>query len=99
MAGINAIQSIGTEQPMAQALRERASEFVGVAFFGPLLRQARQSFLREGCYFSNGPGQEAFEARLHEEFARRVGRASSFKLTDAIVNRLLRRTGGSTDGG
>lgn len=99
MSGIDPVNSQLTNRPQEALLRERVGELVGVAFFGKLLAQARQSFIREDSLFSAGPGQEALEARLHGEFARQVGKAAGGRLQEAIVGRLLRQTGGHANGG
>ncbi len=99
MSEINAVNTFSAKPSPEALLRQRVGEFVGVTFFGRMLAQARQSFVREGSYFSSGPGQEALEARLHEEFARQIGRSTTGGLHEAIVQRLLGRMGGQSDGG
>jgi hypothetical protein len=99
VSGIDPVNSqLRTQSPEA-LLRQRVGELIGVAFFSKLLAQARQSFVREDSLFSAGPGQEALEARLHEQFALQVGKAVGGRLQETIVRRLLRQTGGDTSGG
>ncbi len=70
------------------ALRQRVDEFVGLFFYGTLLKQVRDSPLTDSKYGFGGRGEQAFAAQLDMELAQRIGRASHNRLGDAICRRL-----------
>ncbi len=71
------------------ALREKAREFVGLAFFAPLLKQATNTPF-EGRYGHGGQGEKIFRGQLNQELAMRVGRSGKLKLDEAIYKRMSR---------
>jgi hypothetical protein len=74
----------------ADALRSKVSEFVGLTFFAPLLKQASDPVLK-GEYLHGGRGEQVFRGQLNEILALRIGQSSRLGITDAVVRRL---TGG-----
>jgi len=68
-------------------LREKIEEFVGVTFFGTLLKTMRTSHLR-GKYGHGGRGEQIFRAQLDMELAQRAGRGLRSSLTEAIYRQL-----------
>lgn len=73
---------IGAGQP---TLVEAANEFVNQAFYGPLLRELRES--QNNPYFDNGPGGKTFLRQLDMELVRRM----SGNKPSAIAESLLRQ--------
>jgi len=76
-------------------LRQRIDEFLGLFFYGTLLKQARTGRLTDSPYGFGGRGEEVFAAQLDQELAERIGRASHNDLGEAIYRRL----GGGVGGG
>ena len=94
MSALSAIQATttatGSAQQMRTRLRQTTDQVVGSVFYGTLLESMRASGLR-GKYGHGGRGEEVFAAQLDRMLAERAGRARSYSLTDAIVQRLDRQ--------
>ena len=71
-------------------LVQAANEFVNQAFYGPLLRELRES--QNNPYFDNGPGGKTFLRQLDMELVRRM----SGNKPSAIAESLLRQLGENT---
>ncbi len=71
-------------------LRAKIDEFVGIVFYGEMLKAMQNSSLK-GKYGHGGRGEEVFAGQLHQELAQRAGRARSFPLSDAIYKRFIRQ--------
>jgi len=77
--------------PLRRAmLRRTVDEFVGVTFFGEMLKIARNSSLK-GELGHGGWGEEVFGGQLDLELARRAGRGMRNRLSNAIYNRFAGR--------
>lgn len=74
-----------------EALRRHIDEWVGLTFFGTLLKQMRSAGLKGPLGHSSG--EEIFRGQLHFELARRAGRAMRFGLNEAIYRQLARGSG------
>jgi len=68
-------------------LRKNIDEFVGMAFYSPMLKMMRDSTIK-GQFGHGGRGEEVFQAQLDMELASRAGRASQSSLTEALYKRL-----------
>lgn len=71
-----------------EVLRGKINEFVGLFFYGTLLKQAREGRMTDSKYGFGGRGEKAFAAQLDLELAQRMGRASGNKLTEAIYDQI-----------
>jgi hypothetical protein len=78
----------GEAKARARRLRGKIDEFVGIAFYGELLKATRNSSL-QGEYGHGGRGEEVFAGQLHMELAQQAGRARRSPLTDAIYRKLI----------
>src|SRR5690606_19764029 len=70
-------------------LRQAVDEMVGVTFFAPMLKMARDSKLK-GTIGHGGRGEEMFGAQLDQELARRAGAGMKNSLSEALYNRLAK---------
>ena len=68
--------------------REAAAQWVGVAFFQPLLDQMQDDPLRTDL-FHGGYGERVWSQELNSILRERMAEASSFELADVIVDRLM----------
>ena len=84
---VPAIRARARPGPESPELRQKVDEFVGLAFFAPLLKQASETVL-QGRYGHGGHGERVFRGQLNEELALRVGRSGRLGLGDAIYRRL-----------
>jgi hypothetical protein len=84
---VPAIRARQQPQPESPELRQKVDEFVGLAFFTPLLQQASNTVL-QGKYGHGGQGERVFRGQLNEELALCVGRSGRLGLGDAIYRRL-----------
>ena len=82
-----------------EALRKRADEFVGMFFYGTLLKGVREHRLTNSKLGFGGRGEEAFGAQLDQELAQRAGKATHTGLTDAIVRQLAAKMPGQGETG
>lgn len=80
------------------ALRQKVDEFVGLTFYGTLMKMTRNSALK-GPYGHGGRGEEVFRAQLDQELAKRAGRASSSSLNEAVYRSLIRNGASGTTNG
>ena len=69
-----------------RTLRDLAVEFVGMAFFTPLLKQARNNPFRLE-QFHGGFAEDAFAGRLDSQLARRMARQDKTGLVETIIHR------------
>ena len=74
--------------PADRELKSRINEFVGLAFYGQLLKAMENSPLK-GEIGHGGRGEEVFAGQLHMELAQRAGKASASPLTEAIYRQLV----------
>ena len=81
----------GAADDHGRHLRTKIDEFIGIAFYGELLKAMRNSPLK-GEYGHGGRGEEVFAGQLHMELAQSAGRARSSPLTDAIYKELIEGT-------
>jgi Rod binding domain-containing protein len=70
-----------------EALEKAAQTFVGVTFFGQMLKQMRESPFKSDL-FEGGRGGAAFNQMYDGMLAERMGRGSGHKLVDAMVRRI-----------
>lgn len=84
-------QTLTSTGPNAETLRQRVDEFVGLFFYGTLLKSAREHPLSKSKVGFGGRGEEAFGAQLDQELAQRAGRARHDPLCEAIVRQLSGR--------
>ncbi len=69
--------------------REAAKQWVGIAFFQPLLEQMENDPLRTEL-FHGGYGEKVWSRELNSVLRERMAEASSFDLADVIVDRLMK---------
>lgn len=74
--------------PADRELKSRINEFVGLVFYGQLLKAMQNSSLK-GEIGHGGRGEEVFAGQLHLELAQRAGKASASPLTQAIYRQLV----------
>ena len=72
-----------------RGLRKSINEFVGLVFYGQLLKAMRNSPLKSDIGHG-GRGEDIFAGQLDIELSQQVGRASGSGLSDAIYRRLRR---------
>jgi hypothetical protein len=77
----------------ADPLRQRIDQFVGLFFYGTMLKQARTTHLTDSKLGTGGRGGEAFAAQLDQTLAERMGQASHTSLGDALYRELDRHPG------
>jgi hypothetical protein len=80
-------QSVEEAQQREKLLRQRADEFVGITFYGTLMKLMRNSSLK-GPYGHGGRGEEVFGGQLDMVLAQRMGEASRFDLGQAVYRQL-----------
>ncbi len=68
--------------------RDAAAQWVGVAFFQPLLDQMQNDPLRTDL-FHGGYGERVWSQELNTILRERMAEASSFELAEVIVDRLM----------
>ena len=83
---MNGIQATRTGPP--DALRQRIDEFVGLFFYGTMLKEVRQHRMTRSPYGFGGRAEEAFGAQLDMELAQRAGQATHNNLGQAIYRQL-----------
>lgn len=85
--------------PSGQELQARkaARTLVAQTFYGPMLKQMRDSPFKDEI-FSGGRGGEAFSSLLDQQLTARMGRGND-PLVNAIVKRAMQVAGGRSDGG
>ena len=86
----NGPASPGPSVAAGRKLRTKIDEFVGIVFYGELLKAMQNNPLK-GKYGHGGRGEEVFAGQLHQELAQRAGRARSSPLSDAIYKRYIRQ--------
>lgn len=93
---------VSDESKKHDQLTKAAQTFVGVTFFGQMLKQMRESPFKDET-FSGGRGGQAFQQMFDQQLAERMGRGSGRKLVDAMVNKIegkkaygVTRSAGST---
>ena len=86
--GPQAISSSGLTPAQDSALRGRIGEFVGVMFYGTMMKMMRNSVVK-GQYGHGGRGEEVFQAQLDFELARRMGQSQDNSLTEAVYRSLM----------
>lgn len=77
-------------------LRRRVDEFVGMTFYGTLLRTMRNSSMK-GPYGHGGRGEEIFTGQLDTILAQRMGQASGSSLNEAVYRSLSSRAKAGQD--
>ena len=77
----------------ADMLRGQVDEFVGLFFYGTMLKSAREHPLTKSKFGMGGRGENVFGSQLDQEFATQVGKSSHNSLSEAIVRQL---TGGKS---
>ncbi len=85
--------AVGAASPQCRRamLRQAVDEMVGVTFLGEMLKIARNSALK-GELGHGGRGEEIFAGQLDLELARRAGQGTRNSLSEAIYNRLIKRS-------
>ena len=71
-------------------LRTVVDEFVGLSFFGTLMRQFRQS-QDMNSPFHGGQGEKIFAAQLDAEFAQRIGQRFQSTLGETMYRQLSQK--------
>ncbi len=72
-------------------LKQRVNEFVGMFFYGTMLKQARNTRLTDTDVGYGGRGEEVFAAQLDQMLAERMGRRDDNNLTEAIYTQIRPR--------
>ena len=85
--GVTSVIAAGRPGTDFPHLREKVNEFVGLAFYLPLLNSAQTGSL-QGKYGHGGRGEEMFRSQLNLELARRAGQAGRLGVDEAIYRRL-----------
>jgi len=67
-------------------LRQKANEFVNMAFWGTLLREFRQA--GEPTILDGGPGRETFTQLLDMEIVKRISTRGETPLAEALLKQL-----------
>lgn len=88
-AGLAAASGPSAASLRDQLLRKSIEEFVGMAFYGPLLKMMHNSAIK-GEFGHGGRGEEVFQGQLDLELASRAGKASKSSLTEAFYSRMKR---------
>lgn len=81
---------VNTTPVSSNALRQRVDEFIGLFFYGTMLKNAREGRMTDSKYGFGGRGEQAFGAQLDLELADRIGRASHNRLGEAVYRELSR---------
>jgi Rod binding domain-containing protein len=68
-------------------LVKQAQKWVSQTFFGPMLKEMRNSPFKSEM-FSGGRGGEAFSEMFDQQLADHMGRGSGKKLVDALVHKM-----------
>jgi hypothetical protein len=68
------------------ALRKQVDEFVGITFYGTMMKAMRNSTIK-GKYGHGGRGEEVFQSQLDFELASRMGRSQHNSLNEAVYRR------------
>jgi Rod binding domain-containing protein len=77
-------------------LVEQSQKFVAQSFFGPVLRQMRQSSFRSNL-MSGGKGAKAFESMLDQQLADRMSRnRAGTRIVNSMVKRIEHPRGASS---
>lgn len=78
-----------SQEPKSQheKLQETARKLVAQTFYGPMLKQMRESPFKDKL-FSGGRGGEAFTSMLDQRLAEHMARSSDSKLVHSIARRL-----------
>lgn len=82
-------ESARQKADVERGLRKSIDEFVGMVFYGQLLKAMRNSPLKSDIGHG-GRGEDIFAGQLDIELSQQVGRASGSGLSDAIYRRLRR---------
>ena len=82
-------ESARQKADVERGLRTSIDEFVGMVFYGQLLKAMRDSPLKSDIGHG-GRGEDVFAGQLDIELSQRIGRSSGFHLSDAIYRRLRR---------
>ncbi len=83
------ISTIQPTQSKAEQLRPVVRQWVGQSFFGPMLKEARNTSLAsEDSPFSGGRGGNAFGSLMDGHLSEAAGRGTGGQLADAIVRQL-----------
>lgn len=69
------------------ALVDQVRKWVGLSFFGTVLKQARQSPFRSKI-MDGGRGGEMFGQMYDQQIAQKLGRGAGSKLVDSVVHKL-----------
>lgn len=91
------IQAARTVADPHRQLRQACDEFAGMAFFGQLLKQARDSSLNTGLLDS--PGQRIFRQQLDDALIQRSSDKLGFSLGEALYQRLAPSLGKASQAG
>jgi Rod binding domain-containing protein len=71
-------------------LVKQTQQWVGLTFFGPILKQMRESPFRAD-WLDGGRGGQAFSEMYDEQLAMRMARGAGSKLVNAIVGKIERK--------
>lgn len=86
---VQSAESLKKQEQHKQAIL-RAQQLMAQTFFGPMLKQMRQSPFKSEL-FSGGRGGEAFASLFDQELTERMSRGAGSKLVNAIVRKLEKR--------
>jgi hypothetical protein len=90
-AGLTAANGPSAASLRDQLLRKNVDEFVGMAFYSPMLKTMHNSTIK-GDFGHGGRGEEVFQGQLDMELASRAGKATQSSLSEAIYSRMKRVT-------
>jgi Rod binding domain-containing protein len=87
-------QHVSSRQPKTEndKIHETARKLVAQTFYGPMLKQMRESPFKSEI-FSGGRGGQAFSSMLDQHLADHMSRAAGSKLVNAIARKLEARAG------
>jgi len=87
-------QHISSRQPKTEndKIHETARKLVAQTFYGPMLKQMRESPFKSEI-FSGGRGGQAFSSMLDQHLADHMSRAAGSKLVNAIARKLQAKAG------
>src|SRR5579871_5457238 len=88
---VGALSASGTSSPAAmkrhEALVKQTQKWVGMTFYGTLMKEMRQDPFRSKL-FDGGNGGQAFGSMYDQELAERLGKGTANGLVQSIVQRI-----------
>ncbi len=79
-------QALADTSDKDEQLRQAASEFINMTFYGTLMREFRES--QDSSPWTGGPGGRAFTRQLDTEMIHRMSERADAPLVDAVIRQL-----------